>query len=263
MAPFVTIFGHRLSSYGVAAVAGFLLGLLFIVAGRKKYPETWKDSLDAFLLGAIGALPGAKLLYLVSVLPQLIGDIPLIRNDFAYFYTHYLAGGMVFYGGLFAAILVARLVAAFFGKQLKELYPQLIPALTLMAGMGRVGCFLAGCCYGKETAGPVYVVFTQSLFAPRGVHLIPTQLIEAGFEFVLFFVFFKLGKTKWKTKLLSIYLALYAAFRFILEFFRGDEGRGIILGLSFSQWISLAVLSGVLIHTLIVRKRNGGAVVSS
>ena len=255
MKPFVILFGHRLPSYGLAAVAGFLLGLTFVLLEGRRYKTVWRDAADAYLIGILGTLLGAKLLYLLVQLPSIIRDIPKIREDGTYFFTHYLAGGMVFYGGLFGAVFFAYLTTRFFGKRLSELSPMLVPALALVAGTGRIGCFLAGCCYGRETDGPVYVVFHNSLSAPPDVHLIPTQLFEAVFDYSLFFLLWYLGRKGYKEALLPLYFFLYAVFRFVLEFFRGDAQRGMALGLSTSQWISLGILLFLLIRCLYKRRR--------
>lgn len=243
MLPYVIIAGRGVPTYGICAVAGFLVSLLYVIfAGkRRKTERLWRDAADSFLIGALGAVVGGKLLYLLLMLPNLVRDLSEGR-DMSWFVSHYLTSGMVFYGGLFGAILFSRLTARYLGTPISSLYSLLVPALSLTAGFGRIGCFFTGCCYGRETDCPVSVTFRYSLNAPNGVPLVPVQLYEAGFDFFLFFFLIWLGKKGHEEGLLSVYLGLYAVFRFVLEFFRGDAIRGHFLFLSTSQWISLGIL---------------------
>lgn len=111
-----------------------------------------------------------------------------------------------------------------------------VPAIPLFHCFGRIGCFLAGCCYGKVLSSPV--VFAGILEFRR----IPVQLFEALFEIVLFAVLLLVGRKKMGSHLLGVYLTTYAVFRFINEFFRGDEVRGSYFGCSTAQWISMGIL---------------------
>jgi phosphatidylglycerol:prolipoprotein diacylglycerol transferase len=111
------------------------------------------------------------------------------------------------------------------------------PAIPLFHGFGRIGCLLAGCCYGKELNAPIEILHMIH------VERFPVQAIESLFEFVLFVVMLFIDRKKNHTDLLKIYLLSYAVFRFVNEFFRGDEVRGIYMGLSTAQWISLAIVA--------------------
>ena len=135
----------------------------------------------------------------------------------------------------------------------------LVPALPLFHAFGRVGCFLAGCCYGiPAPAGWLGVTFPASAIeAPSGVPLLPVQLYEAAGCVLLFLLLDHLTDRGWPGgRLLALYLALYAVFRFLLEFLRGDAVRGSLGPLSTSQVISLAVLAGVLLAELLHHRRN-------
>ena len=112
-----------------------------------------------------------------------------------------------------------------------------VPAFPLFHGFGRIGCFMAGCCYGVKLATPA------ELFGIFTLDRLPVQLIEAGFEFLLFAVLLFCEKKQAKTDTLQIYLITYAIFRFCIEFFRGDAIRGIFLGFSTAQWVSLAIIT--------------------
>ena len=131
---------------------------------------------------------------------------------------------------------------------------KVLPLLDVVAfagmivhGFGRMGCFFAGCCYGTETDGPIFITFTeQAAVAPVGVHLHPTQLYSVTLIATIFVVLtiFKRHK-RFEGQLFFIYIMLYAFGRGIIEIFRGDIRRGFIIDewLSHSQLISLILIS--------------------
>jgi phosphatidylglycerol---prolipoprotein diacylglyceryl transferase len=171
---------------------------------------------------------GAKLLFLLTA-PK-IDQLSLIEN--VNFWT---GGGFVFFGGFLAAVLFL-LVLHKLRPLSSETVWSFVPALTIGHAIGRIGCFLAGCCFGKET----------NWF--WGIHLHgadrhPTQVLESLGLFVIALI---IWKRKADLKSLSIYLISYGALRLIVESLRGDEIRGVWGLLTPSQWISLfLVLTGL------------------
>ncbi len=131
------------------------------------------------------------------------------------------------------------------------------PAVALAQGIGRIGCFLAGCCYGQPTDGAFGVVFRASSYAPSGVRLVPIQLVSAGLDFANFILLFVLWR---KSRLKSgsvgaVYIITYSVGRFLLEYFRGDLNRGAVGVLSTSQFIAVfTVLAGATM--LFARQRS-------
>ena len=117
----------------------------------------------------------------------------------------------------------------------KKVFEISVPAMPLFHAFGRIGCFLAGCCYGKKLSTPIVIGTIE--FAR-----IPVQIIESMAEFILFIVLFILSKKNRDIDLLRIYLVIYAVIRFADEFLRGDKIRGIYGGVSTAQWISLIIL---------------------
>lgn len=244
MNPIFEILGRKIPAYGLMAVLGFLAALALIAVCAPRRGPQRENAVYIFTLGVVGALIGAKVFYLIQVFPELIRDLHLISEDFTTFRLKYINGGMVFYGGLSGGILMAYYWAKAFRVKLRDYLPLLLPGLAIFAGFGRLGCFFAGCCHGKETDGPIAVVFSHSLYAPNGVPLVPTQLIEAGGQFVFAIALLAAGKSeRLRPHVLAVYLLAYSLLRFVLEFWRGDVARGIWLGLSTSQWISLLILS--------------------
>lgn len=174
---------------------------------------------------------GAKTLFFLT-LPQ---QHSLEFSDLSF----WTGGGFVFYGGLIAGLLFILVYRKFFGLTPQLLWP-LLPALTFGHAIGRIGCFLAGCCYGKETNW-FWGIYLHEHFRH------PTQLIEACGLFIL--GIYLIRSSKGKIYLTAQYFLFYGLLRFGLEMLRGDDVRGQWLHMSPSQWISLAlILLGLTLH---------------
>lgn len=170
---------------------------------------------------------GAKLLFLLSLKTDL-------SQRAIYSPGFWLGGGFVFYGGLLGGGLLIVLFAK--AKKIKlTVFEFVIPIVALGHSIGRIACFLAGCCYGSSCDFP-WSVFLHESFRH------PVQLYEFALVFFLFlFLFSRFKKSKSVT---TEYIIGYASIRFFLEFFRGDLIRGIFaFELSTSQFISLLLLA--------------------
>ena len=118
----------------------------------------------------------------------------------------------------------------------------ILPSVAITQGFGRIGCFLAGCCYGRRTDSAFGVTFHHSDFAPNDVKLIPTQLISSAGLFILAIILINyLLRSKRSGATGALYMILYSIGRFLIEFLRGDN-RGEVAFLSTSQFISLFIL---------------------
>lgn len=238
-----------LYTYGFFIAAGILMALAFTSLEAKKRELNFKLVSELGFYGILGALVGARLLFVLI--------------NFNYFLKHPLEifmfwkGGLVFLGGALGAALSTYI---FFFKRLKQpLLPwadALAPGIALGQGIGRWGCFFAGCCYGKPTTLPWAITFTNpDSLAPLFVPLHPTQIYHSLAGFVTF-ALLMLSKKHLKNpgQLFGFFLILYAIFRFSLEFFRGDY-RGEFFFLSLTQLIALLVfLLGLFL--LLKRKRS-------
>jgi len=166
--------------------------------------------------------------------------------------------GMTFYGGLFGGVVAFVLFYIFFYKKKHQgCFDKILiiapVCITAAHGTGRIGCFLEGCCYGKETDSWIGVVFKYG--AGAGVKRIPTQLIEAIFLFVLCAILAILAFKKICKYTPVIYLASYGVFRFVIEFFR-DDYRGQIAGfLSPSQIWCILLIIGAIVMFFLQKKR--------
>lgn len=246
MLPSVTVFSREIPLYGVMAGAGLVLAVLYLVRAQRRWPEIRADAELAFAYGLIGAFVGAKLLSLLTVLPELVRDLPALLSSPGSFLTRYLYAGFVFYGGLYGALLALWLYGRHSRCGAGRLAGTLLPVIPLVHALGRIGCFCAGCCYGRPSA-LLGVAFSRSGIAPNGVPLLPVQLFEAAWELGLFFLLRQMAcRACGGRQMLGWYLVLYSLARFALEFLRGDGYRGFIGPLSLSQVIAAAsVLLGL------------------
>ena len=150
----------------------------------------------------------------------------------------------MFYGGFILAAVCCIGYVLVKKLSLAEYATAIIPSIPLAHAIGRVGCFMAGCCYGRVCDTVVSVIYTNPIGgAPVGVPVFPVQLLEAVLNLIIFAIL--LVYTRKKAKSFSsvfLYLLCYSIVRFTVEYFRADEIRGIFLGLSTSQWISIALL---------------------
>jgi len=218
-----------LPTYGVMAFIGGFFSLVYVYFRIDKFNVKFTDYIKIYAISLAGAFIGGKVLSVITLIPRLFSNFSL------YALSHLIAhSGIVFYGGLFGVLLALKIYAKRTQYEESAIYLMVVPAIPLFHGFGRIGCFLAGCCYGKELNGS-FVLFNTA------VDRIPIQLFEALYEFILFFVILFLEKKHKEWNLLKIYLVSYAIFRFANEFFRGDEVRGIFFGFSTAQWISFAI----------------------
>ena len=224
---------------------GILLGYWHLRRRTRALPLRDQAELElAYLFGMVGTFVGAKLLSLLTVLPELRADLPLLTSDIGAFFRKYLYAGFVFYGGLYGILSAVWLYAKLAGCQFALLARAYLPIVPLIHGFGRLGCFCVGCCYGKPSER-LGIAFAHSEIAPNGVPLLPVQLIEAALVFGLFFLLWQMSRRGMDgRRMLGWYLLVYSVGRFVLEFFRGDTYRGFIGILSVSQVIALLSILG-------------------
>ena len=234
-----------LPSYVVLAFVGMFIALIFMFFRLEKYQIAFSDFLKIFFFCIVGGYIGSKILFVATKLPWLLNNFS--ANNFV---QVILRSGFVFYGGLLGVIFSAFMYTRKDKGKRERVIKLMTPAIPLFHAFGRIGCFFAGCCYGEELGR------TVKIFGGVVVNRIPVQLIEAGFEMVLFVVILAISKYKEKINILNMYLICYAVFRVIIEFWRGDDIRGIYFGISTSQWISLAIILTIIITKVRIRKNK-------
>lgn len=234
-------------TYGVFVASGFLLGLALAVRQAKKEGIPPEKIIDIGFYLLLSAIVGSRLLF--------------IAVNAGYYVRHPLdvfkiwEGGLVFYGGLALAIPVAIWYIKRHNLDMWKTGDLFAPSIAIGHVLGRLGCFSAGCCYGKPSSVAWAVTFTDpECLARTGVPLHPTQLYEAAGEFLNFLILITLRRHRsFKGQLFWTYIALYSMLRFTVEIFRGDEARGYLFqGLSVSQGIS--VITGLVAITAIIVK---------
>ncbi len=239
-------------AYGFFIALGAVAGVAYLYwRGKKEVNLTYEQVNNLFLLIFATAFVGGKLLLFFES-PSYYTQNPgkLIAGS-----------GFVFYGSF---LLAVPAMLWFFNKTKLPVYPMLdiMAGVTCLVHMfGRVGCFMAGCCYGKPTDLFFGVTFTDPACQarPLGTPLFPSQLAEALYIGMVFIVLQLLLKSRtFYGQLFLVYLMLYAFGRFILEYFRGDSGRGFIIEdyLSHSQLISLLLAGAALYFYPVWKKRN-------
>ena len=167
-----------------------------------------------------------------------------------------ISDGFVVYGGIIGGILAGCLYCYIKKTDFWKYFDLVMPSVALAQGFGRIGCLLAGCCYGHETNSIFSITFQNSDFAPNHVALIPTQIYSSILDFLHFGILLYIAQHKKKDgQVAACYLIFYSIGRFVLEFFRGDLIRGSVGMLSTSQFISLFILvAGIVI--LAVRSKK-------
>jgi len=220
--------------------AGVLAAGVLALWRARRFSLAPEDALIAMACAVgLGLLGGSLLYSAVTYSPEEI--LRLLRAGNI---TALLGGGLVFYGSLVAGFFGLLWGSRIAKAGIKDVMLCLLPSMPLAHAIGRIGCFLAGCCYGAPTDPRIGVAFPAPVTdAPAGVPLLPVQLVEAALNFLLCALLLRHTASRrdaWGS--LWLYGGLYSGFRFVLEFWRGDGARGAWSGLSTSQWISLALI---------------------
>lgn len=234
-----------ISPYGLSGVIGVLAGMVYLWAICHREHGRFEDMIYVYVWAAVGAIFGAKTLYIIVNAENIIHGIRQGEITFVHALAGVMRGGFVFYGGLFGALIFAILSAKFFMIDIPSTLSTLIPCMPLAHAFGRVGCHFVGCCYGIESSIGCSIVYHSSQYAPNGIRLFPVQLTEAVGDIIIFIILVFLGLKRDKSgiDIVFSYMGMYAILRFCLEFVRGDEERGFIGKLSISQWISVVIIA--------------------
>ena len=193
--------------------------------------------LDIAIYGLLAGFLGAKLLYVIVEWKTFIKDPMSVLG----------AEGFVVYGGIIMGVLAAILYCRIKGYIFLEYFDLLCASIAIAQGFGRIGCFLAGCCYGRETDSALGVVFPAGSLAPAGVKVLPTQLFSSAGDFgIMFALLWHYKRRKHVGDTGYVYMLLYGVGRFMLEFLRNDN-RGGVGALSTSQFISIFIVTAAVL----------------
>jgi len=246
-----------IGTYGLFYALGFLLALRLAVGLAKREGIETTRIVDLGIVTLIAGFLGAKvLLYLIAWRYYLEHPFEMVRS---------LRSAGVFYGGFLAAALAAVWYIRRHALPLGRVTDLAAPAMALGQAIGRIGCFAAGCCYGRACDLPWAVTFTDPdafrlTGAPIGVAVHPTQIYHALADLlILGGTLLALRRRTRPGQVFWIYVLLYAVLRFVVEFYRGDTARGMFLDgrLSTSQILSVAAVA--IATVCLVRLRRRGA----
>lgn len=254
-----------IGTYGALVAIGILAAIFFAAWRARKQAVPEGKIFDLCFYIVLSGIIGGRVFYILANFGDFI-DHPL---DYIFSRT-----GFVFYGGVLFGLIGGTL---YIRKQQLKLWPLadiIAPAIPLGHFFGRLGCFSAGCCFGKPTSGIlsflgvafprvvdkegnvigsfVYIDHVSqgliSAASPRSLPVYPTQLFEAGANlFILGLLLVMERRQKFSGQLFLSYLVLYSVMRLVIEFFRGDE-RGSLFGIiSTSQFVAIIVIIGAII----------------
>ncbi len=226
--------------YGIMVAAGFL-SALWLASRRAPYGGLRGETvLDLGPWIIIGGIVGARLLYVMTFWRERFAGQP-----FTEVFTVW-RGGLVFYGGFIGATLGAILFALIKKVPMWKMGDVMAPSIPLGYAIGRIGCLLNGCCYGKECNLPWAIHFPPNVPTyPHGVH--PTQIYDAMLGLVLFFLLVRWFRRKsFDGQIFAAFLIGYGCLRFFVELFRGDYPPDqLLLGgrITPAQVVSVGMLS--------------------
>lgn len=247
-----SIGGIEIKGYGLMIGIG-MIAALYLAEQRAKKKNMNSDIIfSIFFVVIIFGFISAKILYYITIYDQIIMN-PMLLLD--------ISNGYVVYGGLIGGAIAGYVYCKKYHIDFLQYADLAMPSLFLAQGFGRIGCFLAGCCYGEETTSFLSITFQNSTMAPNGVALIPTQLYSSLFDFAACFLLIYLSsKHLKKGQITCLYFIIYSVGRFIIEFFRGDIARGFVGLMSTSQFISIFMfIAGIAIYS-ILRKKGSNSI---
>ena len=240
---------YTVYSYGMMIFLGIVCAYLTAEFRAKKRGLNSDNVFDMSMLSVIGGAVGAKLLFYIVEIKSVIANPSILLQ---------IKDGFVVYGGIIGGIISCLIYCKKKKLDPAEWFDLIIPEIAIAQAFGRIGCLLAGCCYGAETTSAFHIVFTSSDYAPNNVWLYPTQIMSAMLNLLNFVLLTQViaRLTKKKGVVTACYLIFYSIGRFVIEFFRGDLERGAVGALSTSQFISIFILIAGIALLIICLKQN-------
>lgn len=228
------MFNTKLPLYGIMILLSLIVNIIIVMIIYKKFSFSKYEIIGALVYENIGIILGAKVL-------------TYIQNYSEYGQFDFLSLGLSSYGGFIGAIICVIIFAFQFKKPLKDMMFTFLPSIPLMYAIGKIGCFLAGCCYGFEYNGIGSILYKYSEVAPSNIHLFPVQILETiAFTIIFFYIMQKILTNRFEWKTLGIIFILCGFAKFSLDFFRISH---IDIFLSLNQLISIMViLIGIFIY---------------
>lgn len=244
----LTIGPFTLYGYGLMIAVGIVAAYITAEYRARKMKMDYEQIIYILIWCVIGGFASAKLLFWITEWKSIVENPRFLLNT--------LMDGFVVYGGIIGGILAGYLYSRVQKLNFLQYFDLIMPSIALAQGFGRIGCLLAGCCYGKETDSVLAITFHDSDFAPNGIPLMPTQIYASILDFLHFGILLWIAKKKKADgQVAASYLIFYSIGRFVLEFFRGDLERGSVGSFSTSQFIGIFILlAGVGLFAVSSRK---------
>lgn len=246
-------------SYGFFLTLGYLISLALVLRLSRKQGLSVKEMAALALFGMAVSILGGKLYLFIG--RAVRNPDALVRDPMRLLTMSDGGGG--FYGGLIAGLFFALWYLHRYRLPVWKAADVLGTGTALGYAVMKLGCFMGGCCYGRPSGLPWAVRFPGF---PGPVH--PTQLYEAGLNIFNFIVLYRLlGRKKFDGQVIALDVFINSSVRFLVEYFRGDLGRGFIIrgaspwtSLSTPQLISLTALgAGVSLYVVLARKNREAA----
>jgi len=238
-------------TYGFFVASGFMTGIWLARKEARRLGHDPEKIMDLCFYILVAAIAGARLFYVVINYRTFLNDpLEIVRL---------WNGGLVFYGGFIAALLVSVIYLRMHHLSVWKTADILAPSLALGHSIGRIGCFFAGCCYGSVCDLPWAVTFTHpETLAPMNIPLHPSQLYSSASNLAIFcFLWAYRRRKKFDGQLFWLYVLIYALTRSVIELFRGDfRGTMLFDMFSVSQCIGIIMAVVSILMMTILRKKS-------
>jgi phosphatidylglycerol:prolipoprotein diacylglycerol transferase len=237
----------ELYTYGAFLAAAFLAAIFLATRAAEREGLDAQFIADLGIVVILASIVGSRLFYILfyDLRHTLENPSELLK---------FRQTGLVFYGGLAAAVGAGLLYSHMKRVSLSLIIDIAAPSIALGQAIGRIGCLMSGCCFGAPTNVPWAVRFP---FLEHARH--PTQIYESLATFGIFLVLLWFRKRKTANGQVAwLYLVLYSAARFVIEFFRGDN-PALLFGLTLSQIIGILALIAAVPLGFVVWRSSGGS----
>ena len=237
-----------LHMYGLMIAVGYMSALLISERRARKQGMDTDILYGIFWCAVLGGAAGSKLLFYLVNIPDILKDPSMLLQ---------FQNGWVVYGGIIGGVLASWGYCRYKKADFVQYLDLVMPAVAFAQGCGRIGCFFAGCCYGRETDSALSIQYWQSAYAPNGVKLIPTQIYSSIGDFAIAFLLMAYARRKpAKGKVAAGYCILYSLGRFVIEAFRNDYRCEVGI-FSVSQLISIFIMAlGIGLFVYVGRRKT-------
>ena len=232
------MFNTKMPIYGLMIILSLVINIIIVLLIYKKYNYTKEEIIGAIVYENIGIICGAKIL-------------TYIQNYKEYGQFDFQSLGLSSYGAIIGAIICLIAFGLQFKKPLKDMLFTFMPSVPIMYAIGKIGCFLVGCCYGIKYNGIGNILYKYSEVAPNYVHLFPIQIIETiSFTLIFIYMISKTIKNNFNWKTLGISFILCGLVKFTLDYLRASHVNTL---LSSNQIISIIF---IIIGIIMIEKKK-------